>query len=141
MADVRLSDLSQAASVVSSDLLEISQFSAPSSYESKKISFATLKFHATSTVEIREVSAEYTVQTGDQFIIADASGGDITVNLPDVSNAAGRILHIKKIDSSGNDVIVDAYDTETIDGEVTQPISTQYAAVSVVSDGSTWHVF
>ena len=83
----------------------------------------------------------YTALTTDCFITCDASGGAFTVTLPAVSTVTGQIYHIKKTDSSANAVTTDGNASETIDGATTQVNSTQYNSISIVSDGSNWHIY
>jgi hypothetical protein len=44
----------------------------------------------------------------------------------------------KKIDSSGNAVTVTGNGAETIDGSNTVALSTQWAKVMIVSNGTSW---
>jgi len=70
----------------------------------------------------------------------DASGGARTFNLTAASTLAdGFVVTLKKIDSSSNAVTVDANSSETIDGELTVSLSTQYETTTLICDGSNWH--
>lgn len=71
-------------------------------------------------------------------VLGDASSGDVTFTLPRSGSMVGRVLTIKKIDSSTNDVIVDAYASETIDGGTTASIGTQWVSLRLQSDGNNW---
>lgn len=73
-------------------------------------------------------------------VICDASGGAFTITLPAASGATGRAYHIKKVDSSGNPVTVDGNANETIDGDPTKIINTQYDSMMIICDGSNWHI-
>ena len=46
---------------------------------------------------------------------------------------------LKKTDSSANVVTVGTTNSQSIDGAATQALSTQYANIDVVSDGSNWY--
>lgn len=59
------------------------------------------------------VSSLYTVGTTDAIILADAGSGAFNVHLPPVAANANRIIVIKKIDASGNQVTVDPQDLTT----------------------------
>jgi len=90
------------------------------------------------------ITTDLTVDLGDieKTILGDASSADITVNLPAISGLAkGFRLNVKKTDSSSNAVTLDAAGSETIDGAATLSLSNQYAAASVVADGSDWQVY
>lgn len=89
---------------------------------------------------VRSVTASTTVVDSDDLILADATGGAITVTLPAVSLNAGRRFNIKKTDASGNAVTIDGASSETIDGATTVAISTQYASYTVQSDGTAWWI-
>lgn len=99
----------------------------------------------TSTISVLAKSADYTVTVGDAGtdcqITVDASGGDRTITLYASSSNSGRQVKVKKIDSSSNTVTIDGNSSETIDGSTTQVISAQYTSLSLVCDGSNWHIF
>ena len=87
------------------------------------------------------VSKNSTYTAADEIVImCDASGGAFSINLPPVSGLSGRYYHIKKVDSSSNAVTIDADGTETIDGELTQPLITQYNSAQVICSGTSWHI-
>lgn len=80
-------------------------------------------------------SAGYIITTSDYAI--NCTSGTFTLTLPPAATAgAGRMFVIK---NSGAGVItVDGDGAETIDGAATYTISTQYAAITVMSTGSNW---
>lgn len=91
------------------------------------------------TMPIVTVTASSVTLDGqDTYILCDASSNNITVNLPAISGNAGRVFHIKKIDSSTNTVTIDGNGSETIDGATTYTLNNQYTAVSVVAGASEW---
>ena len=96
----------------------------------------------TSTPIIQK-SANFTVlvsERGSMFEV-DASSGSVNAALLPVADAKnGFEITIKKIDSSANAVTVDGNGAETIDGATTQALSVQYAAITIVCDGTEWHV-
>ncbi len=81
----------------------------------------------------------YTATSSDYIILCDTSGGSFTITLPATSGIK-TIYHIKKTDSSGNTITVDADGSETIDGSLTKVINIQYDSMMIVSDGSNWHI-
>jgi len=85
-------------------------------------------------------TADYTATATDATILVDASGAARTITLPAASGISGRIYVIKKTDSSGNAVTVDANASETIDGATTYTLSAQYKFVVVQCDGANWHI-
>ena len=82
------------------------------------------------------VSSNYTASRGD-VVLADASGGAITITLPPPQ--ANAIVNVKKIDSSPNPVTVDGGGAN-IDGQASIQTTTQYESYTLVSDGSNWWI-
>jgi hypothetical protein len=76
------------------------------------------------------------------FIAVNSAASTVTVNLPAASSNGGRRLIIK--DSTGaagtNAVTIDGNSSETIDGATTITLDSDYAAVTLICDGSNWHV-
>lgn len=85
------------------------------------------------------VTSAYTALNTDHIILCDTTSAGFTVTLPPLLEV-GFILHIKKIDGTGNAVTIDADGTQTIDGELTKLLNTQYDNAMVVFDGSNWHI-
>lgn len=74
------------------------------------------------------------------LILADATAGAITIDLPFAASMLGKTLDVKKIDSSPNSVTLDGDGVETIDDSLTQVLTTQYDAITILSDGSVWYI-
>lgn len=55
---------------------------------------------------VKAITATYTAMVVDDTLLCDASGGAFTVTLPDVADAKGHTLNIKKTDSSANAVTI-----------------------------------
>lgn len=85
-------------------------------------------------------STPVTLDDDDDIVLADANGGAITVNLPASASNTHKTYTIKKIDSSGNAVTLDGNGSETIDGSTTHALSGQYDSVTIVCDGTEWHI-
>jgi len=89
------------------------------------------------------VTANYKVLGTEDIILVDATAGAVTVTLPQVNGAGKNVnLKIKKIDSGGNAVTIQPFETSgvTIDGAATVSLSSQYATTNMVSDGSNWQI-
>ncbi len=82
----------------------------------------------------RSVTATGNVVSGDYLIIADATGGAITMTLPPAALVPGRIYVFKRINSGANAVIVDPSGAETIDGAATYTLSAQWNSVTIMSN-------
>jgi len=88
----------------------------------------------------RTVAATTTATTSDSTIRCNAAAGAITVNLPAAASCAGLVLAVKKIDASANTVTVDPAGTEVIDGATTMGLSSQWQALEIQSNGTSWDV-
>jgi hypothetical protein len=85
-------------------------------------------------------SATYTITASDSFVYLDATSAGITVQLP-AAVGNGRVLNLKKVDTSGNVVVFKAASGETIDGSAAVTTSTPYAAIGLQDGASTkWWV-
>lgn len=91
-----------------------------------------------ATYHTRTVTANYTVTTNDDVILADATAGQITLTLP--APATGKIYYLKKIDGSANLVVVQPTAGVQIDTGDSVELSRQTEVIGIVSDGSTWWV-
>ncbi|TWT61706.1 hypothetical protein [Rubinisphaera italica] len=85
-------------------------------------------------------SSTYTIQAGDEVILCDASGGAFTITLPSAVDLFGRQYTIKRTNSGVNDVTLGTTSSQTIDGQTTQVLGSQYDKLTVVSDGSNWMI-
>lgn len=83
-------------------------------------------------------SAAYTAATSDNVILCDASGGAFTITTYTAVGNTGRVLTIKKTDSSTNAVTVDPNASETVDGGSTFSLDEQYNYIVLMSDGTNW---
>ncbi len=82
----------------------------------------------------------YTLVSECGYLRCDASGGAMTVNLP-ATIGNGRLVTIKKIDSSGNAVTVTRAGSDTIDGATTESLAAQYDSVQMIdATVGTWEV-
>lgn len=88
----------------------------------------------------RSVTATGNVVSGDYLIIADATGGAITMALPPAALVPGRIYVFKRINSGANAVVVDPSGAETIDGAATYTLSAQWNSVTIMSNGTAWFI-
>jgi hypothetical protein len=74
------------------------------------------------------------------FYPCDATAGAIVVTLPAASGNSGKVVKVKKTDTSTNAVIIDGSSTETIDGALKFALYRQYQTIHLICDGSNWHV-
>jgi hypothetical protein len=88
----------------------------------------------------RSVSATGNVQSGDYLLLCDSTAGAVTITLPSAALVPGRIYVFKRINAGANNVVVDGYASETIDGAASYTLSSQWAGVTVMSNGTAWFI-
>jgi len=74
-----------------------------------------------------------------QTALVDSTNGAVSIVLPDAT-ATYNIYNIKKTDSSTNTVTINTTSSQKIDDSISVVIQVQYTCVSVVSDGTKWHI-
>lgn len=88
----------------------------------------------------RSVTASGAVVSGDYLIIADATAGAITLTLPPAALVPGRLYAFKRINAGANTVTVDAYASETIDGNLTHTLTPQWNSLLIMTNGVAWFI-
>lgn len=82
----------------------------------------------------------YSIGANDFTVTYDATGGNSVVNLP-AATGSGRLLHVKKTDSSVNTVTITRAGSDLIDGAATKVILTQYSSYYLQDTASAvWSV-
>lgn len=89
---------------------------------------------------VLQASASVAIGPGIGTVLADATGGAITITLPLAVNSADRQISVKKTDASGNAVTLDGNGAETIDGAAGYALPAQNNFVTVLCDGINWQV-
>jgi hypothetical protein len=85
-------------------------------------------------------ASTHTHAIDERYLLCDTTSNAITVDLLAAATAGdGYRLDIKIVDAT-NAVTVDGNGSETIDGATTATLSTQYENISLVCDGSNWHI-
>lgn len=92
---------------------------------------------------VQTAAGNYTISAGAGVIVKKTVGAATTVNLPKISATENIIQWIidGKGDAAANNITIDGYGAETINGAATLVISTNYGAVALVSDGTEWKVW
>jgi hypothetical protein len=84
--------------------------------------------------------ATYTAKNSDGTIVYTSLTTGRTVNLPDARFCKGKQIVVK--DGAGsagtNNITLDGFGSQTIDGSATKLISTNYGAITIKSDGANW---
>lgn len=92
-----------------------------------------------STKKIVTITSNTTLNQNLDIIKANATNDNIIVGLPDCTRIPrGKEYTIKKVDSSLNSVYISGVNGQLIDGLTVQPISTQYASLTLVTDKINW---
>lgn len=91
-----------------------------------------------STLDYVPVSANYTAAADDHVIYADASSGALTISLPPVADADGRVITVHATSVAGGNVTIDGNASETINGAATKVLSTQYSVARCHCHGGVW---
>ena len=87
---------------------------------------------------IKTVTTTYTATDDDSTILADATGGSFTITTPIAAHRQGRQYTFKRLNSGANAVTLSS--SPNIDGASTYVLSSQYAKVTIESDGTTWWI-
>lgn len=93
---------------------------------------------STKAPSIRTVTADDSVGSSDYTVLADASGGALTITFP-ASPATGRVLNVKKIDASANSMILDG-NGNNIEGFTSVLITDGGTNVQMQYDGTQWRL-
>ena len=100
----------------------------------------TLHSHGAFATAYAAKTSNYTVTATDSKLSGDCTSGTLTFTLPAAASIAGREYHFKRIDASGNSVVIDANASETIDGATTKTLGSQWAQLSIYSNGTNWYI-
>lgn len=104
------------------------------------ISYETTVTAAERPLSVVSKTTTYSVAATDDVVLC--SGSAFTVTLPAASALSGRVITIKKTDSTlANIITIARAGSDTIDGATSTTLNTQYESVTLVSDGtSAWSV-
>lgn len=85
------------------------------------------------------VNANHTVVWPERVVLVDTTPGAVTITLPSAAAYKGLDITVKQ-STAANTVVVDGNGAEQIDGANTYTVTNTFAAVTILSDGSTWHI-
>ena len=93
---------------------------------------------------MKNVKSDYHVEDTDRIILVDASPGAVRIFLPKTADVFRRTIMIKKVDASGNTVVIEpnrnSNGTELIDGASTLTLSAQNAVKHIYAGEGAWWV-
>lgn len=111
---------------------------APDSVANSKI------FELAPKVVSVDHTAPYAVDEADDLIVANASGGNVTINLHLAANERFRVLRVKRVDASGTyTVTINRAGGDLIDGAASLviPVSSQWVSYTLINDkGTDWYI-
>jgi len=87
---------------------------------------------------IRTITSATTLGDTDYVVLANSTAGAFTVSLPAASTCPGREYCIKRINAGANNVTIDPNGSETIDGNLTWPLASQWSFIRLISNGTAW---
>lgn len=91
-----------------------------------------------SSTPPRVVTSAYQQRRGDEFIIADSTGGAFTITLLPPNEATFDETIIKRINGGGNNVTVDVSGGSNIDNAATYVLNAQWKVLRVRSNGAQY---
>lgn len=80
-------------------------------------------------------TASYTMNGNDAILLVNASSASVVILVDQGTQYVGRVRAVKKMDSTANPVTV-IPTSGNIEGLATRVLSTQYKAITFVSDGT-----
>lgn len=90
----------------------------------------------------RRVSAATTLTEADDIVLVDTSGGGVTLTLPSASATPKVRFTVKKISNDGNNVVVAASGSDTVDFGATKTWSSYLTSYdfesAIVTAPATW---
>ncbi|MFP9114934.1 hypothetical protein ACLI1A_13440 [Flavobacterium sp. RHBU_3] len=100
-----------------------------------------LKAGIMNIISTATVTAANIGSNGLLYIYADASAGNITINLPTATSLSGYSVWVYRKDSTSNTVTIDANGSELINQSLTYSLSGQNSNAKFTSDGTQIRVF
>lgn len=87
---------------------------------------------------VRQTAVSTTATDSDYLILCDCSAGGVIVSLVSATKA-GKTLVIVKVDSTANAVTVSPFGNDTIEGEPSKTLASQYDKAILTANGvSAW---
>ncbi len=87
------------------------------------------------------ITTNITLNSLHSTVLIDATAGPVTVTLPSVANFNNRVFIIKKVDNQTQNIVtIQANGAETIDGQTSQQINSQWTSMTIHSNGTAWFI-
>jgi hypothetical protein len=101
---------------------------------------STLQVTGSLAMSVTTKTANATVAPVDFTVLCNNTSGAITITLPTAVGIGGRMYIIKKNSAAGNNVTIVCNGAQTIDGNATYSLVTQYSSIMIQSDGVNWDI-
>lgn len=103
---------------------------------------STLDVNGSVQMRITKTTTSYAVNDTDNTVLADATGGALTITLPTPSAAiAGRIYTIKKVGTGDiNNAVTVQPSAGTIEGGANYIIYNDWTFITIQTDGTDWYI-
>ncbi len=88
---------------------------------------------------VRAVLITTAISPRDKLVLCDMASGAYSVYLPPAVENDGLELEIKKTSSDFTVLTIDGHGAETINGDATTTLNTQWETLKLRSDGANWH--
>ena len=99
----------------------------------------TSAMYNTITYNVITTTISYLALQTDSVILADATGGAITVTLPNAIGAYKPVT-VKRINAGANAVTINTVSSQTFDGSTTGNINVQNQSLTFASNGANWFI-
>lgn len=96
-----------------------------------------MAYSSNEAVRIKSLTANYTVVRTDDYLFCDTSGGGFTITL--LNSGDPTQITIKKITAAPTVLTIDG-NGATIDGSSTLEIADIYVSVTIIWDGTNFHI-
>jgi len=100
-------------------------------HQMTQVNFSTNRIQLTAATTV-------TADLYKDIYIMDCTA-NTTLNLPDATTCLGKAYYVYK-NTSAHQLIIDPYESQTIDDGATYVLGTHYECVQIVSDGTQWRV-
>jgi hypothetical protein len=92
-------------------------------------------------VAISTKNGNYSVLLSDNVLLVDCTSGVTTMTLPAAATSGGHVFYFKKVDSSSNNMVIQANGSELIDSANTLSSNVQFEAFTLITDSTQWWIF
>ena len=90
--------------------------------------------------EVVTVTEDYTMDSDDYVVLANATPNAITITLSDATESKDNEVHIKRLNGADKIVTIATQNNQTIDGAPSITINKQYITMSLICDGTQWFI-